>query len=87
MHAAQHKLDSITVIVDYNQMQASGTSDLIVSLSPLREKFTSFGFDVSEVNGHDILDLVVNFVSGLVCGFPFKKKPRLCVHTRRNGER
>ena len=58
MHAAQHKLDSLTVIIDYNQMQASGTSDLIVSLTPLREKFVSFGFDVSEVNGHDILDLV-----------------------------
>lgn len=60
MHAAQHKLDSLTVIVDYNQMQAWGTSNLIVSLAPLREKFVSFGFDVSEVNGHDILDLASN---------------------------
>ena len=60
MHAAQHKLDSLTVIIDYNQMQASGTSDLIVSLAPLREKFVSFGFDVSEVNGHDISDLESN---------------------------
>jgi transketolase len=58
MHAAQHKLGSLTIIIDYNQMQASGTSDSIVSLVPLREKFMSFGFEVSEVNGHDILDLV-----------------------------
>jgi transketolase len=58
MHAAQHKLGSLTIIIDYNQMQASGTSDSIVSLVPLREKFMSFGFEVSEVNGHDISDLV-----------------------------
>ena len=60
MHAAQHKLDSLTVIVDYNQMQASGTSDLIVSLDSLRDKFISFGFAVSEVNGHDISDLAIH---------------------------
>lgn len=57
MHSSQHKLDSLTIIIDYNQKQASGTSDLIVSLSPLTEKFISFGFEVSEVNGHDVSDL------------------------------
>jgi transketolase len=57
MHAAQHKLGSLTIIIDYNQMQASGTSDLIVSLAPLHEKFKAFGFEVSEVNGHDVLAL------------------------------
>jgi len=57
MHASQHKLDSLTIIIDYNQKQASGTSDLIVSLLPLTEKFISFGFEVSEVNGHDVSDL------------------------------
>ena len=57
LHAAQHKLGSLTIIIDYNQMQASGTSDLIVSLAPLSEKFEAFGFDVSEVNGHDVLAL------------------------------
>lgn len=57
LHAAQHKLDSLTVIVDYNQMQASGSSEFIVSLTPLHEKFASFGFEVFEVNGHNIIDL------------------------------
>lgn len=60
LHAAQHKLDSLTLVVDYNQMQASGNSDLIVSLTPLREKFASFGFEVFEVNGHNIIDLDLN---------------------------
>jgi transketolase len=60
LHAAQHKLDSLTLIVDYNQMQASGNSDLIVSLTPLREKFASFGFEVFEVNGHNLIDLHLN---------------------------
>jgi len=57
MHASQHKLDSLSIIIDYNQRQASGTSELIVSLSPLAEKFISFGFEVGEVNGHDVSGL------------------------------
>jgi transketolase len=78
MHAAQHKLDSLNVIIDYNQMQASGTSDLVVSVNPLREKFVSFGFDVSEVNGHDILYLV----SSLKKQTMIKGKPKAIIaHT------
>jgi transketolase len=78
MHAVQHKLDSLTVIIDYNQMQASGFSNSIVSLAPLHEKFISFGFDVSEVNGHDILDLVINLKKQPV----IKGKPKAIIaHT------
>ena len=57
LHAAQHRLNSLTVIVDYNQMQASGLSEKVLSLAPLSEKFKAFGFEVSEVNGHNLVDL------------------------------
>lgn len=53
MHASQHKLGFLTLIVDYNRAQASGPSESIVSLDPLIEKFKSFGFETFEVNGHD----------------------------------
>lgn len=57
MHASQHQLGALTVIVDFNRMQASGEVDSIVSLEPLASKWKAFGFDVLEVNGHDIVDL------------------------------
>ena len=57
MHAAQHQLGALTVIVDFNRMQASGDIDSIVSLTPLVYKWEAFGFEVTEVNGHDVVQL------------------------------
>jgi transketolase len=55
--AAQHKLKNFLVIVDYNRMQAMGTTDDIMSMDPFEDKFTSFGFEARTVNGHDIAQL------------------------------
>ena len=57
MHASQHQLGALTVIVDFNRMQASGDIDSIVSLAPLVAKWEAFGFEVTEVNGHDVEQL------------------------------
>ena len=57
MHASQHNLGKLTVIIDFNRMQASGGIESIISLEPLKLKWEAFGFDVIEVNGHDILSL------------------------------
>jgi transketolase len=57
MHASQHQLGALTVIVDFNRMQASGDIDSIVSLAPLASKWEAFGFEVTEVNGHDVEQL------------------------------
>jgi transketolase len=54
MHASQHQLGALTVIVDFNRMQASGDINSIVSLAPLAAKWEAFGFEVAEVNGHDV---------------------------------
>lgn len=58
LHAAQHQLAALTVIVDFNRMQASGEIDSILSLAPLSSKWEAFGFEVTEVNGHDVSELV-----------------------------
>lgn len=58
MHASQHQLGALTVIVDFNRMQASGDIDSIVSLAPLASKWEAFGFEVTELNGHDVEQLV-----------------------------
>jgi transketolase len=58
MFAPAQKLDSVTVMIDYNKWQATGRSDEIMALAPLAEKWRAFGWDACEVDGHD-LDAVV----------------------------
>ena len=57
MSAAKFKLDNLIVIIDYDNMQFDGPNDQIMSLSPLKEKMISFGFETVEVNGHDLHSL------------------------------
>jgi transketolase len=54
MFAARHKLAGLCVIVDYNKWQATGRSNETLHLSPLREKWESFGWDAHEIDGHDV---------------------------------
>jgi len=53
LFAAHHRLSNLTAIVDHNKMQGLGFSDDILTLSPLREKWTAFGWNAVEVDGHD----------------------------------
>jgi len=53
LFAAHHKLDNLVVIVDCNGLQAIGKTFDVLKLEPLEEKFKSFGWDVSEIAGHD----------------------------------
>lgn len=53
MAAPKFKLDNLTVIVDYNNMQFDGPNDEIMSLAPLADKIRAFGWETVEVDGHD----------------------------------
>ena len=53
MFASQHQLQNLTAIVDFNKWQATGRSQNVLKIDPLVEKWTSFGWEVSEVDGHD----------------------------------
>ena len=53
MFAHHHKLDNLTVIVDYNKMQSLTFCEDTLSLSPLDKKFESFGYNVLSIDGHD----------------------------------
>lgn len=54
MSAAKHKLSNLSVFVDYNKLQAYGPTSEVLDLEPLTDKWRSFGFQVEEVDGHDI---------------------------------
>jgi len=57
MSAANNKLDSLSVFVDYNKLQSYGSTEEVCDLEPLGEKWRSFGFSVREVDGHDVAAL------------------------------
>ena len=57
MSASKHKLNNLSVLVDYNKLQSYGLVDEVLKLEPLADKWRSFGFKVKEVNGHDIIAL------------------------------
>lgn len=54
MFAAHHRLSNLTAIVDLNGQQAFGYTSEVLSLSPMSERWRSFGWGVLEVDGHDV---------------------------------
>ena len=59
MFAPQQKLDNVCAIVDYNHVQLDGTVEEIKSLDNLPARWNDFGWNVIEVDGHDV-EAVIN---------------------------
>lgn len=51
------KLDNLTVVVDYNKLQAMDRLENIVHMAPFAEKWKSFGWSVVEIDGHDYKEI------------------------------
>jgi transketolase len=58
MMAAAQKLERLMVIIDFNKWQATGRSEDILALNPLKDKWDSFGWSTYRINGHDIEALI-----------------------------
>ncbi|MDG2243340.1 MAG: transketolase [Rhodospirillaceae bacterium] len=52
--AAAQKVSNLTVAIDYNKWQATGRSNEVLGLAPLAEKWSAFGWCVSEIDGHNL---------------------------------
>ena len=63
MMVAKHKLSNFNVLIDYNKIQSYGKTSEVLNLEPLKEKWISFGFNVSEVDGHDVDSLRNSFLT------------------------
>jgi transketolase len=75
--ASQHGLNRLTAIVDYNKLQAYGPLSEVLNLEPLAAKWRSFGWDVIEVDGHD-----VDALTSLLNAPPTQASPRVLIaHT------
>ena len=58
LFASHHRLDNLTVILDYNKIQSMDFVKNVMNVEPLADKFKSFGCDVLQVDGHNIIDLM-----------------------------
>lgn len=67
LSAAKHRLDNLTVLIDYNHMQSYSTTAEVLDLDPLADKWRAFGFAVKEVDGHD-----VEALRTALAGLPFE---------------
>jgi len=56
-----HRLNNLINMIDYNQIQISGTTKQVLSLGNLKLKLISFGFKVLEMNAHDFADIFEKF--------------------------
>ena len=54
MAAAHYKVDNLTAIVDRNGIQNDRWTKEVMNLEPLADKWTSFGWNTVETDGHDI---------------------------------
>lgn len=61
MSSSKYKLDNLCVIVDNNNLQIDGTIEEVMSSYPIDEKFKSFGFEVLNINGNNIEEIVSAF--------------------------
>lgn len=79
MFAAHYKLDNLVAIVDNNGLQIDGNVDDVMSLGNIADKFKAFGFDVLEINGHNIEEIHAALMAPICVG-----KPRVIVaHTHK----
>ena len=53
MYASAKKLDNLVAFVDNNNLQIDGTVEEVNSPYPIPEKFSAFGWNVIEINGHN----------------------------------
>lgn len=75
MTAAQHKLDNVCAMVDYNRVQLDGDLKDIKDLGDLAAKWHDFGWNVIELDGHDMEQVIDAYKMAMA----FKGKPTVLI--------
>ena len=58
MEAGHYKLDNLIGIIDKNRLQIDGWVKEVMNVDPLAEKYRSFGWEVIELDGHNMAAIV-----------------------------
>jgi transketolase len=74
MFCVAKKLNNLIALVDYNKWQATGRSNEILSLHSLKDKWTAFGWDTYEIDGHNLEEIY-----GALKKEPHPEKPRMII--------
>ncbi|AUO07328.1 transketolase [Paenibacillus jamilae] len=61
MAGAHYKLDNLVGIIDRNGLQISGTTEEVMGLEPLEEKWAAFGWNVISIDGNSMEELINTF--------------------------
>ena len=56
--ASHYKLDNITAMIDRNFLQIDGNTEDVLSLEPVDKRWSSFGWNIIEIDGHNIRDIL-----------------------------
>jgi transketolase len=59
MAASHYRLDNLIVFLDHNGLQVDGTNEEIMRLEPLTDKWRAFGWNVLNINGHDMMEILL----------------------------
>jgi transketolase len=70
---AKNKLDNLIAVMDRNYIQIDGNTEDVMPLDPVKEKYLAFNWNVAEIDGHDIKQIL----STLNKGIRFKGKPTM----------
>ena len=62
MAASHYKLNNLIVFLDHNGLQIDGRNEDVMGIEPIGEKFKAFGWNILEIDGHD-LDQIGNAVN------------------------
>jgi transketolase len=74
MSASSFKLNSLIAIIDKNDMQSDGFSNVILNMGDIKYKWDSFGWNTCFVDGHDINEIVYS-----IRNFPNNDKPNVLI--------
>ncbi|MDZ4838747.1 MAG: transketolase [Bacteroidota bacterium] len=58
MFAPHNKVDNLIITIDYNGQQIDGATKDVLNLGNLKDKLTSFGWEVLEMDGHNLREIV-----------------------------
>ena len=71
MQAPHRKLDNIIAIIDRNRLQIDGSTEDVMSLDPLDKKLEAFGWEVAEIDGHDLNKIYETIEKAKLADKPF----------------
>lgn len=82
MAAAHYRLDNLCALVDANALQIDGDVEKVMNVFPISDKFRTFGWNVIEIDGHDMKAILEAFATAKVS----KGKPTMIVATTVKGK-